>query len=148
MRPSNNVCAPPTGVCAPQPAVCACSNLNHPKWQRCSSHRGQSKSIFTLSKVNKTLTLIGRTRTLSYVTDGRDGQTHRRTDNPANSKGVTPILHWNLINKMKLIGYNFYANLKIWILIGITFQILLTKYCYNYNLQHDIWYFKLKKKKI
>jgi hypothetical protein len=30
-------------------------------WQRCGSHRGQSKSRFTLFKVNKTLTLIGRT---------------------------------------------------------------------------------------
>jgi hypothetical protein len=30
-------------------------------WQRCGSHRGQSKSRFILFKVNKTLTLIGRT---------------------------------------------------------------------------------------
>jgi hypothetical protein len=30
-------------------------------WQRCGSHHGQSKSRFTLFKVNKTLTLIGRT---------------------------------------------------------------------------------------
>jgi hypothetical protein len=48
-------------------------------WQRCGSHRGQGKSRFILSKVNKTLTLIGRTRTLSDVTDGRDGRTDAQT---------------------------------------------------------------------
>jgi hypothetical protein len=51
-------------------------------WQRCGSHRGQSKSRFTLFKVNKTLTLIGRTWTLSDVTDGwtdeTDGRMHRQ----------------------------------------------------------------------
>jgi hypothetical protein len=83
MRPSTSVCAPPTGICAPQPAICARSNPDHPTWQRCGSHHGQSKSRFILSKVNKTLTLIGRTQTLSDVTDETDGRTDRRTNNPA-----------------------------------------------------------------
>jgi hypothetical protein len=48
-------------------------------WQQRGSHRGQSKSRFTLSKVNKTLTLIGRTQTLLEVIDGR---TDGRIDNP------------------------------------------------------------------
>jgi hypothetical protein len=52
-------------------------------WQRCGSHRGQSKSRFTLFKVNKTLTLIGRTRTLSDVTDGRTDETDAQTTLPA-----------------------------------------------------------------
>jgi hypothetical protein len=76
--PQSSVCAPyagvctlPTGVCAPQPAVCAPNNPDYLTWQRCGSHRRQSKSKFTLSKVNKTLILIGRIRTLSDVTDGR-----------------------------------------------------------------------------
>jgi hypothetical protein len=69
--PYASICAPPTCVCAPQPAVYAWSNPDHPTWQRCGSHRGQGKSRFTLSKVNKTLTLIGRTQTLSDVTDGQ-----------------------------------------------------------------------------
>jgi hypothetical protein len=51
--------------------VCARNNPDHPTWQRCGSHRGQSKSRFTLSKVNKMLTLIGRTQSLSDVTDAR-----------------------------------------------------------------------------
>jgi hypothetical protein len=70
--PQPTVCTPPTAVCAPPSIVCAPSNPDHPTWQQCGSHRGQSKSRFTLSKVNKTLTLIRRTRTLSDVTDGRD----------------------------------------------------------------------------
>jgi hypothetical protein len=70
--PQSFICAPYAGVSAPQPIVCAPSNPDHPTWQQCGSHRGQSKSRFTLSKVNKTLTLIRRTRTLSDVTDGRD----------------------------------------------------------------------------
>jgi hypothetical protein len=69
MRPSSSVYTPSTGVCTPPPAVCARSNPDHPTWQRCGNHHGQSKSRFILSKVNKTLTLIGRTRTLSDVTD-------------------------------------------------------------------------------
>jgi serine/threonine protein kinase len=64
---------------APQPAVCALNNPDHPTWQRFGSHRGQSKSKFILSKVNKTLTLIGKTQTLWNVTDG---QTDERTNNP------------------------------------------------------------------
>jgi hypothetical protein len=76
--PYIGICAPPTGVCAPQPAVCACSNPDHPTWQRCGSHRGQSKSKFTLFKVNKTLILIGRTRTLSDMTDGQTDETDQR----------------------------------------------------------------------
>jgi hypothetical protein len=36
-----------------------------------------------MSKVNKTLTLIGRTRTLLNVMDGRTNETHARTDNLA-----------------------------------------------------------------
>jgi hypothetical protein len=79
MRPSDMRIRPSANVCAPQPAVYAWSNPDHPTWQRCGSHRGQGKSRFILSKVNKTLTLIGRTRTLSDVTDGR---TDRCTDNP------------------------------------------------------------------
>jgi hypothetical protein len=71
MCPSDRHMRPSASVCTPQPTVCARSNPDHPTWQRCGSHRGQSKSRFTLSKVNKTLTLIGRTRTLSDVTDGR-----------------------------------------------------------------------------
>jgi hypothetical protein len=82
MRPSDKRMCPFASVCAPQPAVCARSNPDHPMWQRCGSHRGQSKSRFILSKVNKTLTLIGQTRTLSDVmdrqTDKTDGRTHRQ----------------------------------------------------------------------
>jgi hypothetical protein len=82
MRPSDMRMRPSASVCAPQPAVYAWSNPDHPTWQRCGSHREQSKSKFTLFKVNKTLTLIGRTRTLSDVTNGRtdetDGRTHRQ----------------------------------------------------------------------
>jgi hypothetical protein len=81
-RPSANVCAPPTGVyvpppavCAPQPAVWARSNPDHPTGQQCGSHHRQSKSKFTLSKFNKTLTLIGRDGRM----DGRD-ETDGRTD--------------------------------------------------------------------
>jgi hypothetical protein len=69
------VCTLPTGICAPQLAVCAPSNPDHPTWQRCGSHCGKSKSRFTLSKVNKMLTLIGRTQTLSDMMDKR---THRQ----------------------------------------------------------------------
>jgi hypothetical protein len=76
MHPSDMRMCPSASVCTPQPAVYAWSNPDHPTWQRCGSHRGQGKSKFTLSKVNKTLTLIGRTRTLSDVTDKRtDAQT-------------------------------------------------------------------------
>jgi hypothetical protein len=75
MRPSNRRMRPSASVCAPQPAVCSHSNPNHLTWQWCGSHCGQSKSRFTLSKVNKTLILIGRTRTLSDMTDGQDGRT-------------------------------------------------------------------------
>jgi hypothetical protein len=91
--PQSSICAPYAGVCAPQSAVCARNNLDHPTWQRCGSHRGQSKSKFTLSKVNKTLTLIGRTRTLSDVTDGR-------TNNLADEELVINIFaaSWKLHN--------------------------------------------------
>jgi hypothetical protein len=75
MCPSDMRMCPSANVCTPQPAVYAWSNPDHPTWQRCGSHRGQSKSRFTMSKVNKMLTLIGRTRTLSDMTDG---QTHRQ----------------------------------------------------------------------
>jgi hypothetical protein len=77
MRPSDGHMRPSASECAPQPAVCARSNPDHPTWQRCGSHHGQSKSRFTLSKVNKTLILIGRTQTLLDVTDETDRQTHR-----------------------------------------------------------------------
>jgi hypothetical protein len=67
MHPSNNVCTPLT-MYAPlyqhmRPSVnhMRPNNPDHPTWQRCGSPRGQSKSRFTLSKVNKTLTLIGWT---------------------------------------------------------------------------------------
>jgi hypothetical protein len=80
MRPSDRHMRPSASVCAPQPAICARSNPDHSTWQRCGSHRGQSKSRFTLSKVNKTLTLIGRIRTLSDVTDGRTNGRDGRTD--------------------------------------------------------------------
>jgi hypothetical protein len=82
MHPLRRHMRPSANVCAPQPAICTHSNPDHPTWQRCGSHRGQSKSRFTLCKVNKMLTLIGRTRTLSDVTDGQtdemDGRTHRQ----------------------------------------------------------------------
>jgi hypothetical protein len=64
MRPSNMHLRPSASRMCP-------SNPDHPMWQRCNRHYGQSKSRFILSKVNKTLTLIGRTRTLSDMTDGR-----------------------------------------------------------------------------
>jgi hypothetical protein len=79
MRPFDMCMRPSASVCAPQPAVYAWSNPDHPTWQRCGSHRGQSKSKFTLSKVNKTLTLIRRTRTLSDVTNERTDETDART---------------------------------------------------------------------
>jgi hypothetical protein len=79
------------GVCAPQLAVCACNNPDHPTWQRCGSYRGQSKSRFTLSKVNKTLTLIGRTRTLSDVMDGRDGCTNNLEGIVNKQAGLAPL---------------------------------------------------------
>jgi hypothetical protein len=89
MRPSASVCAPQSAVCAPyasicapQPAVYARSNPDHPTWQRCGSHHGQSKSRFTPSKVNKTLTFIERTRTLSNMTDERMDETDAQTTLP------------------------------------------------------------------
>jgi hypothetical protein len=94
VRPLRRHMRPSASVCAPQPAICARSNPDHPTWQRCGSHRGQSKSRFTLSKVNKTLTLIGRTRTVSDVTDGQmdetDARTHRQ---PWYVCGTIEILH-------------------------------------------------------
>jgi hypothetical protein len=97
--PQPPVCAPPIGICAPQSSVCApyagvCAPplvyapLSQPyapaaiptiqsaaMWQGCGSHRGQSKSRFTLSKVNKTLILIGH----DGRTNGRDGWTDAHT---------------------------------------------------------------------
>jgi hypothetical protein len=95
MHPLRKRMRPSASVCAPQPTVCAHSNPDHPMWQRCGSHRGQSKSRFILSKVNKTLTLIGWTRTLSDVTDGRtdetDGQTHRQ---PCSRMSAFSAVRW------------------------------------------------------
>jgi hypothetical protein len=80
MRPSDMRMRPSASVCAPQPAVYAWSNPNHPTWQRCGSHRGQGKSRFTLSKVNKTLTLIGGHEPYrTWRTDGRDGRMDAQT---------------------------------------------------------------------
>jgi hypothetical protein len=95
MRPSDKRMHPSANVCAPQPTVCPRSNPDHPTWQRCGSQHGQSKSRFTLSKVNKTLILIGRTRTLSDVT-------HARTHAQTTLMMVKVLLRWNsLIRSMK-----------------------------------------------
>jgi hypothetical protein len=82
MRPLCRHMRPSASVCAPQPA---CSNPDHLTWQRCGRDVAATVDIdqsrFILSKVNKTLILIGRTRTLSDMTDGRtrrDGRTHRQ----------------------------------------------------------------------
>jgi hypothetical protein len=75
MRPSNKRMRPSASRMRPQqprPSNVAAM------WQQCGSHRGQSKSRFTLSKVNKMLTLIRRTWTLLDVTDGRTDETNGR----------------------------------------------------------------------
>jgi hypothetical protein len=94
MRPLGRRTRLSASVCAPQPAVCAPTiqrgSYVAAMWQQCGSHRGQSKSRFTLSKVNKTFTLIGRTWTLSDLTDGQ-------TD--AQTTLVVHIMHPHFANK-------------------------------------------------
>jgi hypothetical protein len=47
-------------VCAPYAGVCARSNPDHPTWQLCGSHRGQSKPRFTCPRSTRRWPLSDR----------------------------------------------------------------------------------------